>query len=61
MHITATAISDLLDRIGGIYSYVIDYDARTVVITTTAGERIELSFDDLVAWVVERMKQNAVH
>ena len=61
MRIADNAIADLIDRVGGVYSYAIDYDARVVLLTTTAGERVELSFGDLVAWVAERMKHNVVH
>lgn len=53
MRIADNAIADLIDRVGGVYSYAIDYNARVVFLTTTAGERIELTFGDLVAWVCD--------
>lgn len=61
MRINENAIADLIDRVGGVHSYTINYKNRTVFLTTMAGERVVLSYDDLVAWIVERMKQNVVH
>ncbi|PTQ51034.1 MAG: hypothetical protein HSCHL_1624 [Hydrogenibacillus schlegelii] len=57
MRITATAIADLIDRVGGVYSYSIDYDSRRVFLTTMSGERVEMTFDDILRWVVEQMKR----
>lgn len=48
-------IADLIDRVGGVYSYAIDYDARRVFLTMMSGERVELTFDDVIRWAARRM------
>ncbi|PTQ55217.1 MAG: hypothetical protein BSOLF_2917 [Candidatus Carbobacillus altaicus] len=61
MKIKETAIADLLDRVGGFWSYSIDYKKRMVYITVLNGENIEIPFDEVFSWAVERMKKQTIH
>ena len=61
MNIKENTIADLLDRQGGFKQYSIDYDTRMVSIVTIAGEKVELSFDDVIKLYNERKKRRQVH
>lgn len=60
-NIKETAIADILDQQGGFKEYEINYDTRMVSIVTIAGERISLSFGEVIKLYNERKKRRQVH
>lgn len=61
MKIKETAIADLLDQQGGFKEYSIDYNTRNVTILKLAGEKVKLSFEDVIRLYQERKKRRQMH